>query len=250
MTSEAEVSYVEQFINRLKQTMPYNNPDAERLLEILDQYKYGPLNINNSKILFYVYTNNNDGIVSFYIDRTAEQQTASNIQHHINNASAYIDIVTDLDNRSAVLRFISVNEEDEDPSNSLRGKGVGSFLILYAITYLKLIGIDMITLDDDSDNFRQSNNIYVKLGCKYDDEDGPEMTCDINEMIHQWSAYKNRYETAALGIKPNTIYGYTLRRKQRFTKKPYQNQNGGKLKRKVKSSKKHRRTRQHKKRIN
>jgi hypothetical protein len=212
--------HVTEFIDSLKQEMTYNNSENEKLLNALDKYKFGPLNVNN--VLFYVYIN--DDIVSFYIDRTSEIQDASNIQHHINNASAYIDIATDLDSRSAVLRFVSVNEEDNQ-SKSLRGKGVGTFLILYAITYLKLIGIISITLDDDSDNSRQDNNIYVKLGCKYDDEDGPEMTCDINEMINKWNFYARRYEIDN-SIKPS--YSYKSKRSDRFTKKPYQN--GGKTK--------------------
>lgn len=218
--SEA-LTTVKQLIYNLKQNHFSN--EHESLIHILDSYKNGPRNLREG--IFYVYKN--EDIISFYIDNTNDTQTSSNVAYHIENAAAYIDVATDIDNHSAVLRFVYVNESDEKSLNSMRGKGVGTFLILYAITYLKLIGIETLTLDDDSDNARQPNNIYMKLGCKYDDDDGgPEMTCDINDMIHNWESYKFRYET--VNSMKSKQYGYKSKRNDRHTKKPYQS--GGKHK--------------------
>jgi GNAT superfamily N-acetyltransferase len=56
-----------------------------------------------------------------------------------------------------------------------QGKGYGSFLLHYAISFLKREGYTCIYLDDMSDRYRKSHNIYIKHGFEYLYEDGPEM---------------------------------------------------------------------------
>ena len=61
-----------------------------------------------------------------------------------------------------------------------RGKGIGSILIKEIIKYAKSNNIKKIILDDMTDNYRQSHNIYIKHGFCYVDDYGPEMELFIN----------------------------------------------------------------------
>jgi len=56
-----------------------------------------------------------------------------------------------------------------------RNCGYGSKLLKRLIKYSKGIGIRSIYLDDMSDGYRGTHNIYRKMGFKYINDDGPEM---------------------------------------------------------------------------
>lgn len=56
-----------------------------------------------------------------------------------------------------------------------KGKGLASRLLTKVFEYLTEIGVKYIYLDDDSDRYRQSNNLYLKMGFNYLRQDGPEM---------------------------------------------------------------------------
>lgn len=55
-------------------------------------------------------------------------------------------------------------------------KGNGTILMIYAAKEAMKRGINNIELDDCSDRYNQSNNLYLKLGMEYVNPDcGPEM---------------------------------------------------------------------------
>lgn len=59
--------------------------------------------------------------------------------------------------------------------SKLRNKGIGSILLNQLIQYAKNNRINKIVLDDMSDNYKLPNNIYLKHGFHYVNENGPEM---------------------------------------------------------------------------
>ena len=62
-----------------------------------------------------------------------------------------------------------------DLQSMIEGKGYGTGLLIHACKQAMIEDIDKIVLDDCSDNYRLSRNIYTKLGIKYESEHGPEM---------------------------------------------------------------------------
>lgn len=58
---------------------------------------------------------------------------------------------------------------------SIRGKGLGTQLLVKIIEICKKNGCRRIDVDDMTDNFRKPNNIYIKNGFVYSSIDGPEM---------------------------------------------------------------------------
>ena len=63
------------------------------------------------------------------------------------------------------------------------GKEYATHLIIYACHEAKKRGISNIILDDCSDNYRKTNNIYTKIGMKYfDNEGGPEMNGIVEDI--------------------------------------------------------------------
>ena len=46
-------------------------------------------------------------------------------------------------------------------------------------------GVKAVTLDDDSDRYRQPHNLYIKLGFKYVDDSGPEMETTIENLMRK-----------------------------------------------------------------
>ena len=58
---------------------------------------------------------------------------------------------------------------------SFRGQGYGKMVLSDIINYCLKKGIKKIYVDDMSDRFNQSNNIYINFGFKYIDVNFPEM---------------------------------------------------------------------------
>ena len=79
---------------------------------------------------------------------------------------AYLNIIIDYnDNSSIITDFSCINTN----------KGSGSILLNFVIREMTKIQIKNITLDDMSNRYRQSHNIYLKFGFSYLYEFGPEM---------------------------------------------------------------------------
>ena len=62
-------------------------------------------------------------------------------------------------------------------NKKFRGQGYGTRLLRIAMDEIKKKNIHVIKLDDMSDRFRKKNNIYVKHGFKYINDNGPDMIC-------------------------------------------------------------------------
>ena len=71
-------------------------------------------------------------------------------------------------NSECNISFLSTNEE-------FRNKGLATHLLQMMINFCKEHHINLITLDDDSDNFNTFNNVYVKAGFVYKINGYPEM---------------------------------------------------------------------------
>jgi GNAT superfamily N-acetyltransferase len=80
----------------------------------------------------------------------------------------FIDIVIDIETKEMDIIELYVEEK-------YRGHKYGSMLIDHVIEKSKINNILVINVDDMSDRYRQFDNIYLKNGFKYVDEDGPEM---------------------------------------------------------------------------
>jgi ribosomal protein S18 acetylase RimI-like enzyme len=72
------------------------------------------------------------------------------------------------------INYISVNQDQ-------RGKGIGTKLLWTLYDYIKMDKkIKYVIWDDCSDYYRQKDNIYLKIGAKYINKNGPEMIWKIN----------------------------------------------------------------------
>lgn len=82
----------------------------------------------------------------------------------------YLNIIIDYnENTSTITDFSCIK-----PNN-----GFGSILLDFVINEMKIIQINNITLDDMSNRFRNSHNIYIKFGFNYLHDFGPEMELKI-----------------------------------------------------------------------
>lgn len=82
----------------------------------------------------------------------------------------FIEVLINLKDQTMIVIFLHVKEK-------WRNKGYGSALLKHVINYAKELKLKQIELDDCSDNFNKSCNLYTKLGFTYNDyKNGPEMT--------------------------------------------------------------------------
>lgn len=70
-----------------------------------------------------------------------------------------------------------------DLKSNIKNKGYATILILSVLQEAQNKNVNVVELDDCSDRYNQKHNIYLKLGFKYNDEYGPEMTGDINHIL-------------------------------------------------------------------
>lgn len=75
----------------------------------------------------------------------------------------YIEFVIDIIEDECSVSFIHIEEE-------YRGFGVSVFLFILMSNLLLTLGINKVTLDDDSDQAWKLPNVYIKLGMKYINE--------------------------------------------------------------------------------
>lgn len=85
-----------------------------------------------------------------------------------NKTVSKLEFVYDEDENTIMITNINTKKEFE-------GKGYASKLLRKLISFAKKHGVKEIYVDDMSDNYRKSSNIYRKFGFTYVDEYGPEM---------------------------------------------------------------------------
>lgn len=83
-----------------------------------------------------------------------------------------------IDNAYLFISSLSVRE-------SSRGQLEGIKMLRRAAEYARKMGIDLIRLDDMSDHYRKSRNIYVRAGFHYDSPDGCEMSGRVSHISTQ-----------------------------------------------------------------
>ena len=65
---------------------------------------------------------------------------------------------------------------------NFQGSGIGTFMILCAISYAKTLNLHFALLTDASKGYRTEKNIYKKLGFNYIDDEGIDMMGNVNEI--------------------------------------------------------------------
>lgn len=175
-------NYENEFDN-LKEYLPeqFVNHDLLSFNNKLEDVKIGYIIIVDSKtnfdIVFYLYDSNNENISSndpnVFIE-IAKNNSLGNIEFYINNQEKYI----------------TISNVEIDPS--IRGRRLAKYLIILSLLYSNIISpdIQIVQLDDMSDNFVSSNdeilgkkNLYRQLGFTYIDEGSPEMEGNILKII-------------------------------------------------------------------
>ena len=91
----------------------------------------------------------------------------------------------------ASVQFYTFNDIDEATVTSVnvfeeyRGHGYGYYLLMQMAEYLTKINVQTIELQDDSDNYRQKNNLYTSLGFEYLADYGPEMFAKVSTILRK-----------------------------------------------------------------
>jgi ribosomal protein S18 acetylase RimI-like enzyme len=106
---------------------------------------------------------------------------------YISSQHAYIEGYLE---RNLIDDKIIINERRAYISNlwvkeSLRGQGIGTYLLKKFIKNLDDLGVIHVELDDVSDNYKKNKNIYIKFGFKYKRDDGPEMTASVRSLMNK-----------------------------------------------------------------
>jgi hypothetical protein len=73
----------------------------------------------------------------------------------------------------------------------VRGNGLARYLIFYSLYYFN--NINVIELDDMSNNYGKRRNIYTTMGFKYIEDDQPEMIGYRNDIIKYYDAFRKKY---------------------------------------------------------
>jgi len=99
---------------------------------------------------------------------------------YFRNNVQHIKILIICDKKSIGLLHGIINEDNcninvLNVKNEFQNNGLGSMLIQELINYCSNNDIKNITLDDMSDRFNQSHNIYMKFNFKYIMKGFPEM---------------------------------------------------------------------------
>lgn len=77
--------------------------------------------------------------------------------------------------------------------STIRTRGLGTFLVCAGVLTGFLYGVHKVGLDDNSVNFREEDNIYVKLGFTYVAEYGPEMVGTTRGIYEIWPSIVAKY---------------------------------------------------------
>jgi hypothetical protein len=65
--------------------------------------------------------------------------------------------------------------------------------MLVVMRYVSGIGIRHVKLDDHSIRYREKDNIYLKVGMRYDNTSGPEMYGLTRKIASKWGVMKKKY---------------------------------------------------------
>lgn len=114
----------------------------------------------------------------FYLSMSSNKSSHEELINNEADFVGYIQFYTYDDTDEAIITSLNINER-------FRGKGYAYYLLYKTVEYLDSVDVYSITLDDDSDAFRKSGNIYLKFGFRYLSDYGPEMLGLVDELYDQ-----------------------------------------------------------------
>ena len=74
-----------------------------------------------------------------------------------------------------------------------QNKGLSSLLFICAAYIAEQFNLDVFELDDASDKFRKSDNLYLKLSFRYIEDGHPEMLGRTKYIVRKWRHIKSKY---------------------------------------------------------
>ena len=141
----------------------------------------------NYNIYFYSEEEQKEQKFVFYISK----EKITDFKNLGKEDIGYIECSIDFNDKDVFINWVNTTKK-------YQGKGIGTFLIILACTYIKHLkkhNIEKISLDDATDNsWNMEKNIYVKLGFKYiNEEPEPEMIGMIDKITSNWTKFlKNK----------------------------------------------------------
>lgn len=113
--------------------------------------------------------------------------------YYINDKKVSISYLNKHSEKLPACLSCHITDENEVFVSSLHSKvrGCGTLLIYAVINDMFYTPVDTICLDDMSSRYGQTDNIYIKLGMKYNEVGYPEMEGNIKSIFRRWRRYKN-----------------------------------------------------------
>ena len=168
--------------------------DAISKLYLPDEFLKHQLLNKNGNIGYHirVYNETSVGMCLYIRGEYRGDDLKTNLDNCLAQVQYHIDYDNeDVDDDDITIKWVEVNTDS-------RGKGYAKYLISLALIHSHIIGpsITVSKLDDASDAYangisdvderrrKQSKNLYIKMGYKYeDDAGGPEMLGDVETLI-------------------------------------------------------------------
>jgi len=121
-------------------------------------------------MFFHTFQIQHENVYNNIFYYSSQKTRFSNIENvdFTTDVIAHVQFFTSDDSEEARITVVNVNKE-------YQGKGLATNLLKKVFEYLRNLNFISIVLDDMTDNYRKSNNLYLKLGFEYQQEYGPEM---------------------------------------------------------------------------
>jgi hypothetical protein len=177
-------------------------------------FQYNKINLNNNKMnlnnnyrYFRQIHNIVDGLTLFVIQKeiiTDDSDGLYSYVYFLHNKTIPINELNSLINDKKLNLLSSLdtvwdfNEKKIGilgihTSLNQRNKGYASLLIVISCIIAERFGLDIIELDDCSDNFKKQKNLYTNLSFRYIEDGFPEMIGSTKQIIRQWRRIKLKY---------------------------------------------------------
>ena len=160
--------------------------------------------------LFKYYSYEDNGGINLYIyianikhkqPKTYENFVKNNtyIEHDmIASLSAFIDKQEENDDPEEYYNGYRISIKFIDVNPNYRSNGIATYLILYTLTFGKELipELELVLLDDDSNNAHSESNLYTKLDFTYiNKKPFPEMKGLISQILKNYTNFKKKTMT-------------------------------------------------------
>ena len=137
--------------------------------------------------------------LNLYELRINEKFKSYSLISYVNETQlVFLDIIKKYDNLQMYLEtFWDFKESDLKImfiKSKIPKRGTATLLLLVTIINAYEKGIKTVSLDDMSDNYRKKNNIYIKLGLRYVNSQGPEMEGTTKKVYKKWNYFNKKYK--------------------------------------------------------